>query len=99
MREIRTLRVMRRELETGGSGASPSYRASSRPYQEIEISLFARQYLGKRRIPDLGLLQRESQAWNRQMNRARVRIDWKFSRKDARRKFGYKKNYFRGSRT
>jgi hypothetical protein len=30
-------RVMRRELETGGSGASPSYRTSSRPYQQIEI--------------------------------------------------------------
>ncbi len=66
---------------------------------EIEISLFARQCLGKRRIPDLASLQRESQAWNRQMNRARVRIDWKFSRKDARRKFGYKKNYFRRSKT
>ena len=33
VREIRTLRVMRREVESGGSGASPTYRASSRPYQ------------------------------------------------------------------
>ncbi len=66
---------------------------------EIEISLFSRQCLGKRRIPHLALLQREAQAWNRQMNRDRVRIDWKFSRKDARRKFNYKKNYSRRSET
>jgi len=64
---------------------------------EIEISLFSRQCLGKRRIPDLALLQREAQAWNRPMNRDRVRIDGKFSRKDARRKFDYKKNYSRRS--
>jgi hypothetical protein len=31
---------------------------------EIEISLFARQYLAKRRIPTLALLQRETEAWN-----------------------------------
>lgn len=30
---------------------------------EIEISLFARQCLGKRRIPDLKMLQRETRAW------------------------------------
>jgi hypothetical protein len=66
---------------------------------EIEISLFARQCLGKRRIPDLALLKRESQAWNRQMNRARVQINWKFSRKAARGKFGYKKNSFKRSKT
>jgi len=31
---------------------------------EIEIGLFARQCLGKRRIPDLKTLRRESRAWN-----------------------------------
>ena len=57
---------------------------------EIEISLFARQCLGKRRIPDLDTLRRETRAWNRRMNRERIKIDWKFDRKAARRKFGYK---------
>ncbi len=66
---------------------------------EIEISLFSRQCLGKRRIPDLASLKRESRAWNRQMNRARVQIDWEFSRRDARKKFGYRKNDFRRSKT
>ena len=40
---------------------------------EIEISLFARQCLGKRRIPSLVLLQREARAWNRKINRNRSR--------------------------
>jgi len=56
---------------------------------EIEISLFARQCLGKRRIPSLAVLRRESRAWNRKMNRDRVTINWRFTRKKAREKFGY----------
>jgi hypothetical protein len=61
---------------------------------EIEISLFARQCLGKRRIPSLSLLQREACAWNRKVNRDKVQIDWRFTRKKARKKFGYDKNSF-----
>ena len=66
---------------------------------EIEIGLFARQCLGKRRIPDLKTLQREARAWNRRINRARIKINWKFDRKSARRKFGYSKNSFKRSQT
>lgn len=58
---------------------------------EIEIGLFARQCLGKRRIPDLATLRREARAWNRRMNRDQIKIDWKFDRKAARRTFGYKR--------
>jgi hypothetical protein len=61
---------------------------------EIEISLFARQCLGTRRIPCLFLLQREARAWNRKVNRNKVKIDWQFTRKNARQKFGYDKNSF-----
>ena len=57
---------------------------------EIEISLFSRQCLGKRRIGDLQSLRTEARAWNRQVNRKRVRINWTFNRKTARRKFKYK---------
>src|SRR5215469_14092771 len=64
---------------------------------EIEISLFARQCLGKRRIPNLRTLQRETRAWNRRMNRNRARINWQFDCQAARRKFGYKKYYFKRS--
>jgi transposase len=64
---------------------------------EIEISLFSRQCLGTRRIPDLKRLRRESRAWNRRMNRHRIQINWKFNRKAARRKFGYKRKSFKRS--
>jgi hypothetical protein len=56
---------------------------------EIEIGLFSRQCLGKRRIPSLKILKAEAKAWNRRMNRDRVKINWKFDRRAARRKFGY----------
>jgi hypothetical protein len=59
---------------------------------EIEISLFSRQCLGKRRIPTLAILRRESRAWNRKANRVRAKINWQFTRKKARAKFGYKRN-------
>jgi hypothetical protein len=61
---------------------------------EIEIGLFSRQCLGTRRIPDLKMLRRESQAWNRRMNRDRTKTKWKFDRRAARRKFGYKRRAF-----
>jgi hypothetical protein len=64
---------------------------------EIEISLFSRQCLGNRRIPTLGILQRESRTWNRHANRDRVKINWRFTRKTARAKFGYKQNLLRRS--
>jgi hypothetical protein len=64
---------------------------------EIEIGMFSRQCLGSRRIPDLAALQRETRAWNRRTNRARTRINWQFDRRAARRKFGYKRNYFKRS--
>jgi DDE superfamily endonuclease len=57
---------------------------------EIEIGLYSRQCLGARRIPDLQTLRRESRAWNRRVNRDRIKINWKFDRRAARRKFGYK---------
>jgi hypothetical protein len=64
---------------------------------EIEIGLFTRQCLGNRRIPDLKTLRRESRAWNRRVNRARTQIKWRFDRKTARQKFGYKRKLFKRS--
>jgi transposase len=64
---------------------------------EIEIGIFSRQCLGTRRIPDLRTLRREARSWTRRMNRAGTKINWKFDRKAARRKFGYKKNSFKRS--
>ncbi len=66
---------------------------------EIEIGLFSRQCLGKRRIPSLKILKAEARAWYRRMNRDRVKINWKFDRRAARRKFGYKYQSFMRSKT
>lgn len=66
---------------------------------EIEIGLFTRQCLGHRRIADLKTLRRESRAWNRRINRSRTQIKWRFDRKTARQKFGYKRQAFKRSKT
>jgi transposase len=58
---------------------------------EIELSLVSRQCLGTRRMPELGTLQREVKAWNRRANRERIKINWRFTRKKARKLFHYKK--------
>jgi hypothetical protein len=58
---------------------------------ELEISIFTRQCLGRRRMPSLRRLKREANAWNERANRTRTRIHWAFTRKKARRKFGYRK--------
>jgi transposase len=66
---------------------------------EIEISLFSRQCLGQQRISSLGDLRREARAWNRRVNRDRVTIDWRFTRRKGRQQFGYKRNHITRSET
>jgi hypothetical protein len=66
---------------------------------EIEIGIFTRQCLGKRRTPDLKSLRREAKAWNQRMNHDRIKITWKFDRKTARQKFGYKRKVIKRSET
>jgi hypothetical protein len=56
---------------------------------EIEIGIFSRQCLGKRRIGNIDDLTTETHAWNQRMNQDQTTIDWKFTRKKARRKLKY----------
>src|ERR1700738_1981091 len=56
---------------------------------EIEIGLFSRQCLGKRRIGNIATLRQEAKAWSYRSNRARIKIQWKFTRKLARLKLNY----------
>ena len=58
---------------------------------EIELSLYSRQCLGKRRIPNLDTLRRETRVWSRKTDRQRTKINWQFTRKKARRAFHYRK--------
>ena len=57
---------------------------------ELEIGLFSRQCLGKRRFGTIPILRAEASAWNRRTNRNGVTINWTFDRKKARKKFKYK---------
>ncbi len=50
---------------------------------EIEIGIMARQCL-HRRIPDQDSLKREIKAWQNQRNQKAVRVDWRFTTKEAR---------------
>jgi hypothetical protein len=63
---------------------------------EIELSLYSRQCLGTRRMPDLATLKRETKAWNRKANRKRTKINWRFTRKQARKVFKYESPGRRG---
>jgi hypothetical protein len=56
---------------------------------EIELSMFSRQCLGTRRIPDLATLKRETRAWSRKANQKRTKINWRFTRQKARKVFKY----------
>ena len=66
---------------------------------EIALSLIARPCLGRRRIATLRVLQAETRAWTARANRRKTQINWRFTRKDARRKFGYKTNLSKRSET
>ena len=57
---------------------------------EIEVSLLSRQCLGHRRIPTFARLRREVCAWNRSLNRAHLKIGWRFSRERAHRTLLYR---------
>lgn len=54
---------------------------------EIEIGIMNRQCLS-RRIPAKAKLVRELAAWERERNRQRAKIEWKFTKQDADRKLG-----------
>ena len=66
---------------------------------EIELSLVSRQCLGTRRIPTLEILKSEIHSWTARANHNRTLIQWKFTRKAARVKFGYKRTTSRRSQT
>ena len=57
---------------------------------EIEVGLLSRQALGRRRFATLESLRDQVVAWERRTNRARTKICWRFSRKQARKVFGLK---------
>jgi transposase len=65
---------------------------------EIEISILARQCLAHRRFSSLKNLRRECSAWNRSVNRHRLKFNWTFSRLDAANVFHQQLQLFKRSR-
>ena len=58
---------------------------------ELEASLWSRQCLGRQRVASLAELRERTSAWNRWVNRIKLKIDWRFSIADARRVFHYQR--------
>ena len=58
----------------------------------MNSGLYLRARRQRNRIAVGAQLQRQATAWNRKMNRDRVTINWQFTRKKARQKFGYNRN-------
>ena len=56
---------------------------------EIAISMFSRGCLGKDRIATCATLAKRAAAWTCRMNEEQRKIDWRFTRAKARKKFGY----------
>jgi transposase len=56
---------------------------------EIEVSLWSRECLGRRRVPTLNELKKRTHQWNSSADRKRRTIQWSFGVRDARRVFGY----------
>ena len=56
---------------------------------EIAIGMYARQCLGDGRIGSLANLKLQTKAWNKQINRKAVKIQWRFNTVKARKSFSY----------
>jgi hypothetical protein len=56
---------------------------------EIEIGIYSRQCLGKNRISNIDELRRRTNAWNKVVNKKKLKIKWQFTTKEARNKFNY----------
>ncbi|MGH9629537.1 MAG: IS630 family transposase, partial [Bryobacteraceae bacterium] len=66
---------------------------------EIEIGVFSRQCLGRRRIPDLQTLRQEAKAWNRRINRDGVKISGSSTARWRAESSATKRKLSRGHRT
>ena len=80
----------------------PDRNSAHQRFAPARVTATNRQCLGKRRIPTLAVLQRETAAWNAKANHDHVKINWQFTRRKARQKFSYrrsKRNQFTRSKT
>ena len=64
---------------------------------EIEISVMDTESLHKRRFPDMHILNHELIAWKNRRDDNKARINWRFTREKARKKFKLIKNNMYGT--
>lgn len=57
---------------------------------EIVIGMLSGGCLNGRRFSDFSILEKNVAAWLLETNKSGIKINWKFTRKKARKKFGYK---------
>jgi hypothetical protein len=63
---------------------------------EIEVSLWSRECAGRDRIASLCELQHRTRLWAKATDRARRKINWRFTTADARRVFKYRPRHDAG---
>jgi hypothetical protein len=56
---------------------------------EIAIGMYSRQCLGDGRIGSFENLKFQTKAWNKRANKKKIKIHWRFTKKKARKSFGY----------
>lgn len=56
---------------------------------EIQIGMFSAMCLGKRKISNIKTLRTETNSWKNYVNKKKIKIQWKFTTADARKKLKY----------
>jgi transposase len=56
---------------------------------EIAIGMYSRQCLGDGRIGTIENLKFQTKAWSKRTNKKKIKIQWRFTKKKARKSFGY----------
>lgn len=56
---------------------------------EIAIGMYTRQCLGDGRIGDIENLKFQTKAWNKRINKKKTKIQWRFTKKKARKSLNY----------
>ena len=53
------------------------------------LCIYSKKCLGKNRISSIEELRQRTNAWNKEVNKKKIKIQWKFTTKEARKKFKY----------
>lgn len=60
---------------------------------EIAVGMYSRQCLGDGRIGDFENLKFQTKAWNKRINKKKIKINWRFTKRKARKSFDYQEKH------